>query len=92
MSRKKNDDDDDIGSMAGEALNLIPWLLILLITVLYLVVNSQEFGTHVLKNIQTKNIVLFDENENGPTEKGHFVSGLILGVVSSVLYVISTHI
>ena len=92
MSQKKNEDYDDIGSMASDGLSNIPWLLILLITVLYLIINSQEFGVHVLKNMQTKNIILFDEEQNEPTEKGHFISGLILGIVSSILYTLSLHI
>lgn len=92
MSQKKNDDYDDIGSMASEGLSNIPWLLILLITVLYLVVNSDEFRDHVLKKIQTKNINLVNEDSDEITTGGHFVSGLILGSVSALLYVLSMHI
>ncbi len=91
MSSKKNEDFDDITTIASSGLNKIPWLLIILITVIYLLVDSTQFNIHVLRNIQTKNMQFINESDE-KTPAGFVASGLILGSVSAILYALGLYI
>jgi len=91
MSDKKNDDFDDITTMASSGLNKIPWLLIILITVIYLLIDSSQFNNYVLRSIQTKNMQLLNDSDE-KTHAGFVASGLILGSTVAILYALGLYI
>jgi hypothetical protein len=73
---------DDFSSLAYETLTRIPFFLIFIIVILYFIVSTDIYDKYVLYKI---NKSFIDENDNKSTS-GVLVTGLIMGLLSSILF------
>lgn len=79
---QKNDDIDDFSEIAVDGISAISWLLVLLITMIYLLVSTDVFNKSVLSKL---NKDFLDETGEKSTS-GFIITGIIQGIVTAIIF------
>ena len=72
---------DDMGSIVYDGISSIPWFTIFIAIILYILLNTSIFNTHVLRNINPN----FEDSMGNKTDSGIIVTGILMGVLLGLM-------